>query len=363
MERKTNILKKGLVIMKKNVLRTITTGILLTALAVNFAGCGNSSSSSTSTASNDTTASTNSDVTADETPSYEGMTIYIQDGDDQDSFGIADELGYWEDEFGADGITIESVEILGAGPAFLDAVETDAVHFGILGDQPLISGYAAGRNVKIIGTSSEDTQSYRIIVGKDTGITSVSELRGKKIAAQAGTNREKVLKTILEAEGISQDELEIVNLSSTDGITALTSGDVDAVVLYTDFVDPSVGDIITDYTPYGKNVRVIGVSASFAEEYPEIVARVLQVWDRAVQWENEHREEAIAIIKERGEYTDDEAVQVYERETRRIQFTESDAEALDATAQFLYDNGTIDKLITSDEFVDTQYLELAGLLN
>lgn len=344
--------------MKGKILRAITAGILSTALAAGFTACGNEVSPNVPEQSE-----SNSEGAENQTPNYEGVTIYISDASDQGAYGLAAELGFWEDEFAADGITVEPVELLGGGPAFLDAAETGSVHFGILGDQPLISGYASGRGVEIIGTSSEDTQSYRIIVGNDSGITAVSDLKGKKVAVQAGTNREKVFKKIMLAEGFSDDDVEVVNLGSADGIAALTAGSVDAVVLYMDFVDDSVGTVIADYTEYGRSVRVIGASTKFTDEYPELTARVLKVFNRTVEWENENREEAIRIIAERGEFTEQQAIEVYERETRRIQFTDDDAEVLDSTAEFIYENGTIDHLVTSEDFVDTQYLELAGLLD
>lgn len=325
--------------MRKN--KFIAVGVATVLGIMSLTGCGSKESAS-------------------QTTSYEGLTIRIQDNSDEGSFGIPEALGFWEDEFGADGITVEGIDIKG-GSAFLDAIATDTIDIGVLGDQPVITGYVSGKNIKIIASSSEDTKSYRIVVKNGSDITDPSQLKGKKIAAQAGTNREKVLRQILEALDLTDNDVEIVNLSAADGIIALDGGDVDAVVLYADLISTDAGTTLTDYTPYGISSRVIAVNTVFAEKYPELTARILKVYQREADWLNENRDEAIKLIAELGEYTEDEATEIYERENRRIQITADDRAVYDSTAEFLYENGTIDNPVTSEELVDTTYLELAGL--
>ena len=59
-------------------------------------------------------------------------------------------------------------------------------------------------------------------------ITSIEELKGKKVAATLGTDPYIFLLRSLQEVGLSSKDLEIVNLQHSDGANALLTGQVDA---------------------------------------------------------------------------------------------------------------------------------------
>jgi len=70
-----------------------------------------------------------------------------------------------------------------------------------------------------------------IIAGSQTGITSISELKGKKIGTPAGSGPYAALLQALEKNGLdSKTDVTIVNLKPTEFAQALQTGAVDAVV-------------------------------------------------------------------------------------------------------------------------------------
>lgn len=358
--------------MKKSLILLLTVGMLAGTLA----GCTNTNEAAASgdatAASGDATAASGDETAPDGTEevsgavekSYDGLTIRIGDNVDGSHFAIADSLGFWEDEFGADGIKVEGTAFAN-GPAFVDALATDQIDFGSIGDQPAISAFAAGKGLKVIGIYNV-SDAGAIYAHADSGIETVQDLEGKKVAYAAGTAGEKMLKKILDAEGMAEDAIEAINLSGTDAVVAFGAGDVDAVVyygnFYSNFEDDSNIVKVANYADYGRIVGPIVVSDSFADRYPELTARVLKVFAREAEWLADNREEAIALLEEYGQYTEENAIIRYEQDTFGVAFSEADAEALNDTAQFLYDSGIIDHAISTDDFVDTQYLREAGLL-
>lgn len=278
---------------------------------------------------------------------------------------IADAKGFWEDEFAKDGIKVENIDISN-GPAFVEAVSSNQVDLGIFGDQPLIAGNASGKKVEIIARFSHDAQNFKLVATKESGIKTAKDLKGKKVSVSAGQTTQKMLIKILKAEGIDESEIEQVFLEGADAVTSLQSGEIDAALF---FGTPGVNAVanggveITDLRPYANDVQIIAASTEFVENNPELAARYLKVIARTAKWINDNNEEAIEIAKRERNLNDDQARQLLASEDREIGYTDEDDEALNETAQFIYDSGLVNKLLTTKDFVDTQYLKLAGFLD
>lgn len=348
--------------IKEKYIKKVLSGLLIAGVLVAAVGCGKSAESDS--ASDGSSASAESDASEDQTEtSYEGVVIRIADSEDGTKFSLADELGYWDEEFSEDGIEVEGSYIAN-GTAFIDAVSTDQVDIGIFGDQPAISAFASGKGVKIIGRFADDTIGYALYAREGSGIESGADLKGKKIAYTAGQTSEKIVKQILEAENISWDEVEGINLSSADGITALRTGDVDALI-GTQYTTAQItnGYEVAPYSDYGRSIHVIIASTAFLEKYPELAARILQVYAKEAEWAEENAEDAIQYFIDHGQVSQEQAETVYYGETRGVGYTDSDTEVLNGTAKFLYEAGITSQLVTAEDFVDTQYLEMAGLLD
>jgi len=69
------------------------------------------------------------------------------------------------------------------------------------------------------------------IVGRE-GITSVSDLVGKKVAVEKSTLTHFILIRALERAGITEDQVTIMNLATDEAVEALANGRVDAAALW-----------------------------------------------------------------------------------------------------------------------------------
>jgi len=140
-----------------------------------------------------------------------------------------------------------------------------------------------------------------LVVGKDSSITSVAELKGKKIAATKGTDPYLFLLRTLQAHGLDKNDVEIVHLQHTDGRTALESGHVDAWA----GLDPhmAVSELQAASRLLYRNVAFntygfLNVSEQFAETSPELVEPVITAYERARQWVLDNPEEAAQLQAE-----------------------------------------------------------------
>jgi sulfonate transport system substrate-binding protein len=142
-----------------------------------------------------------------------------------------------------------------------------------------------------------------LVVPKGSPLTSVAQLKGKKVAATRGTDPFFFLLRALREAGLQQSDVEIVNLQHSDGRLALERGNVDAWA----GLDPHMAAAELrsgarllyrniDFNTFG----TLNVREAFVDKYPATVATVLQQYERARLWVLAHPEEAAAILAEAG---------------------------------------------------------------
>jgi sulfonate transport system substrate-binding protein len=140
-----------------------------------------------------------------------------------------------------------------------------------------------------------------LVLPKDSKVKSLADLKGQRIAATRGTDPFFFLLRTLQAGGLKQTDVELVNLQHGDGRTALERGDVAAWA----GLDPHMAAAELqsgarllvrniDFNTYG----TLNVRESFLAEHPEVVRKVLAQYERARRWILAHPEEAVQILAE-----------------------------------------------------------------
>ncbi len=156
-----------------------------------------------------------------------------------------------------------------------------------------------------------------LVTNEGSGIEKIEDLKGKKVAATLGTDPYIFLVRALDSVGMTIDDIEIVPLQHADGGNALVNGDVDAWA----GLDPHMAkhelesgaelffrDI--DLNTYG----FLNVREEFAENHPEYVEKVIELYERARTWVLENPEEAAELLAEEADISTDVAnIQLVER--------------------------------------------------
>jgi sulfonate transport system substrate-binding protein len=145
-----------------------------------------------------------------------------------------------------------------------------------------------------------------LVVPRDSSLKTVAELKGKKIAATRGTDPFFFLLRTLQANGLKQSDVELVNLQHGDGRTALERGQVDAWA----GLDPhmAASELQAGSRLLSRNIDfntfgTLNVREAFLKEHPEVVRSVLSQYERARAWILAHPADAAQILAEAARLT------------------------------------------------------------
>jgi ABC-type nitrate/sulfonate/bicarbonate transport system substrate-binding protein len=130
----------------------------------------------------------------------------------------------------------------------------------------------------------------------------VAALKGKTVAYEEGATSDLLLNYALQQNGMTLQDIQAAPMPAADAGSALIAKQVDAAVTYEPYIsaakgqDPSVQVIYTAAADPGLISDVLAARAGFAQENPETMKALLQVWDEAVQFLADNPDEGRAII-------------------------------------------------------------------
>jgi sulfonate transport system substrate-binding protein len=275
---------------------------------------------------------------------------------------LAKEKGWFEEEFAKVGAEVKWVEFQ-SGAQYFEAIASDRLDFGRVGNAPVIVGQAADVPFKIIAVGSTGKKGDAVLVQKDSPIKTLQDLRGKKIAVAKGSSGYNLLYQALEHAGLKPDDVEIIQLQPDEAQPAFETGGVAAWSIWEPFVSTQKvknGAVVlaNGETLNSLNAGFHIVRTKFAEEHPEFVEIYLKVNEKALRWQTEHRDEAIAAYATSKKLDPEIVRQVIENtEPANLPVTPEVIESQQKTADFLYQLKGIKKQIDVTKVVDNQYIE------
>jgi sulfonate transport system substrate-binding protein len=274
---------------------------------------------------------------------------------------VLKEKGWPEEEFKKDGIKIEWTQSLGSNKA-LELLRSKSVDFGSTAGAAALLGRANGNPIKAIYVYS-NPEWTALVTRPNSGIQRIQDLKGKRVAVTRGTDPHIFLLRALNSVGLTEKDIELVPLQHPDGKTALEKGSVDAwagLDPYTAQLQVEKNCVLFFRNKEWNSYGILNVRESFARDHPELVKRVLAVYEQARLWTLEHQSEARQILALEAKLTDAVATKVWER----TDFTNSaigpiQRETIRASGDILkqsqvIDPGTdIDRVVA--DLVDPQY--------
>ncbi len=175
-----------------------------------------------------------------------------------------------------------------SGPPLLEALNVGAIDFGNTGEAPPIFAQAAGAPIQYVAYEPPAPKGEAILVPKDSRLTSVADLRGKKIALNKGSNVHYLLVKALEKAGVKYSEVEPVFLAPADARAAFERGAVDAWVIWDPFqaaAEAATGArTLADGTGVVSNYQFYFSSKKFLESDSGIVDLVLAELREVDDW-------------------------------------------------------------------------------
>ncbi len=202
-----------------------------------------------------------------------------------------------EKEFEKDGIAIRWVQSLGSNKA-LEYLNASSLDFGSTAGAAALVGRINGNPIKSIYVYSRPEWTA-LVTRPETGINTVADLKGKRVAVTRGTDPHIFLVRALQEVGLTEKDVTIVVLQHGDGKAALLRGDVDAWA----GLDPLMAsaEIENGAKLFYRNRAanswgVLNVRESFANDHPDIVKRVLATYEKAREWSLGHPDDLRKLL-------------------------------------------------------------------
>jgi NitT/TauT family transport system substrate-binding protein len=223
---------------------------------------------------------------------------------------VAWEIGIQKGWFKEEGVDVEFVwfEYVPSMEAFT-AGKVDAVT--MTNGDALVTGQNGAPSVGIL---LNDFSNGNDMVVARPGVKSVAELKGKKVGVEVGFVSHLLLVNALKSAGLTQKDIEIVNVPTDQTPQTLKSGKVDAIVAW----QPNSGAALKEVpgsTPIFTSANVPGLIYDLLCVNPKSVAerkddwlKVARVWFRIADYVNEPKnlDEAAKIMSARVGLTADE---------------------------------------------------------
>lgn len=175
----------------------------------------------------------------------------------------------------------------------------------------LVTGSTGGKGVMVI--LNDYSNGNDMIVARP-GITSVAQLKGKKVGVEIGFVGHLLLLNALEKAGLKESEVELVNVPTNETPQVLASGDVDAIVAW----QPNSGQalkqvpgskaIYTSADEPGLIYDVLAVTPASLAARKADWEKVARVWYQVVEFVNDEKTkpEALKIMAARVGLTAEE---------------------------------------------------------
>jgi sulfonate transport system substrate-binding protein len=195
---------------------------------------------------------------------------------------VLKDKGLLEKEFAKDGIQVRWVQTLGSNKA-LEFLNAGSIDFGSTAGSAALVSKINGNPIKSIYVYSQPEWTA-LVTRKDTSINKIEDLKGKRVAVTRGTDPHIFLVRALQSVGLTEKDITPVLLQHPDGKTALIRGDVDAWA----GLDPMMAQAEVEdgarlfYRNKAANTwGILNVREEFLKDHPDIVKRVLAVYEEA----------------------------------------------------------------------------------
>ncbi len=213
----------------------------------------------------------------------------------------------WFEEAGVD-VEFEWFDYVASMDAFA-AGKLDAVP--MTNGDTLVTGATGGKGIMIL---LNDYSNGNDMVVAAPGIKSVADLKGKKVGVEIGFVGHLLLLNALEKAGLTETDVELVNVPTNETPQVLASGDVSAIVAW----QPNSGQalkqvpgstaIYTSADEPGLIYDVLAVTPASYAARKDDWAKVIKVWYRIVDFINDPKTqpEALSIMSARVGLTAEE---------------------------------------------------------
>ncbi|WP_085712664.1 MULTISPECIES: ABC transporter substrate-binding protein [unclassified Pseudomonas] len=206
--------------------------------------------------------------------------------------GIVDVLRdqqIFEKAFSDQGIKIQWSFFKGAGPVINEAFANGQVDLAYLGDLAAIIGKSNGLDTRLLSASARGVKQYLGVV-PGSGIKTLQDLKGKRVAIFRGTATQLSFDAALASVGLSEKDVKVINLDFNAAVAALAAKQIDASWGSSGLTALQAKGLAElplntkDLGGAGSVQSVLVGTGKFVDGHPDAVAKLLKAQQQAVEW-------------------------------------------------------------------------------
>lgn len=269
---------------------------------------------------------------------------------------VAVENDYFADE----GLRIEPFRF-NSGPSCAEALYSGSADIGTMGDTTAIITISRDDRFVIIASHGQGEHRHRLMVDRNSRITTVEDLRGKTVGVKKGTSTYGAFLLLLASRQLDSAEIRILDMRPSEMPDALTAGSIDAFVASEP--TPSLTQVrgareLATMGGLGNTYPILILARrELLRERPDQVARFLRAIQRAEETlQATPRQTATTLARITG-LSPEVARNAMTRHRYALSLDTAIVESLRQTATFLRDQGIIASAPDFEHAVDTHPLK------
>lgn len=210
---------------------------------------------------------------------------------------VALDEGFFKEQ----GINVEIAGIFRSGPEIMSAFSAGSLDMAYVGEAPTVTAVANGTaNVAIL--AQVNTEGSAIVVGKNSLIRTISDLKGKLVAIPGySTVQDLLLSKALGESGLDPKQVKIIVIKPPEMIGALRTDQIDAFISWEPYpaqaICMGIGKMLASSAEIWKDhpCCVLVVDRQFAQANGEKMNRMLKAHRQAVDFIRDKPAEATRI--------------------------------------------------------------------
>lgn len=213
----------------------------------------------------------------------------------------------YEKLFNKNGIKVKVEYVISDnGNTVIELFLSNRIDVAELGDQPAVTGWLKGVDVKAVANLPTSPQDTWLMVADSQKIRTIRDLKGKKIGVNIGRVNQHWLFLALRQAGMKVTDVKSVNIPNGDAIAALAANEIDASV----FSEPTISLLqekkIASKLKGSQCVKayssIVLVSGDIYRNHPEVIKPIVATYHDANAWVADNPDKVVDLIKSQLTY-------------------------------------------------------------
>jgi len=172
--------------------------------------------------------------------------------------------------------------MFGGGGDVIKAMASGDVQIGEAGSSPIVAAASQGQDIKLFWILDDIADAEALIVRNGSGVNSLKDLKGKKVATPFVSTAHYQLMAIMKVEGVDAKGVNVMNMRPPEIAAAWERGDIDAAFIWDPVLSKIKGNGKTLHTS-----KTIG-----AKGFPTFDGMIVNA-----KWAAEHEGFMVALVK------------------------------------------------------------------